>query len=62
MGQVVVDQGALSHLLEGQDVEETRGVFDLVQLVGREGLQSGRFGAKLAVWDDTDAYRDRGRA
>lgn len=55
---MVVGQGALSHLLEGQDVEETRGVFDLVQLVGCECLQSGRFGAKLAVWDDADVGRE----
>lgn len=46
--------GTLSHLLEGQDVKETGGVFDLIELIGCEGFQSGRLGAKLAVWDHTE--------
>lgn len=52
-------QEVLSHLLKRQDVEETRRVFDLVQLVGCEGLQSGCLGAKLAVWDDAEVDRQR---
>lgn len=46
--------GALSHLLEGQDVKQTRGIFDLIELIGGEGFQSGRLGTKLAVWDHAE--------